>query len=369
MPNYEIREATSEADRAAVFTLRYQLYVEEQGLFGDHADHERRWLTDEQDARAAIWLAECDGEVVGTVRLLWGADQFGRALCETFDIAAFTDIVDERDMAIGSRMLVRTEHRQGPLVLLLVLHILEAVVERGIEVIFGESEPHLVNRWSGIGFRPFGLYEHPVNGTLVRLALLPSDYEYAAQLNSPVAPVLKKWSKQSDARARLVERLSHSQRVISERRERDRFWAEVEGAVSREQLGQLLGDLSESELGALLDNSYALDCDAGSTLIRKGHVSRTLYVLLTGTLIVRDEGEMIAEVGEAGAVLGEVAFFSASERISDVVAGPGGARVLALSGRNLESLIAEQGAAAAKFLLSLTRGLCSKLRERSRLGG
>ncbi|MCP4661574.1 MAG: hypothetical protein GY856_39745 [bacterium] len=48
-------------------------------------------------------------------------------------------------------------------------------------------------------------------------------------------------------------------------------------------------------------------------------------MMLTGSLVVRDEGEVIVEVEDPGAVLGEVAFFSSSERMSDVLAGSRGA--------------------------------------------
>ena len=47
MKNIEIRRAESESDRAAVYRLRYELYVEGQGLFHDVADHEGIAILDE----------------------------------------------------------------------------------------------------------------------------------------------------------------------------------------------------------------------------------------------------------------------------------------------------------------------------------
>jgi CRP-like cAMP-binding protein len=157
-----------------------------------------------------------------------------------------------------------------------------------------------------------------------------------------------------------------SNTVISESRDRERFWTEVEALLSREQLCQRLGGLSPEELQTLLESSQAIVCEPGDVLIRKGHVSRTLYILLTGRLFVRDEGEVIAEVDEPGSILGEVAFFSASERMSDVITSSKGAKVLALSEAAIRNMIGAHGSGAAKFLLALTRGLCGKLLERSR---
>lgn len=367
MNNYAIRLASSDADRACAYSLRYELYVEHQRLFSDVADHEQRWLRDKADDHAAIWVAELEGEVVGTGRLHWGKElPFDAEVRETFDVDAFTDIIEESEIGVASRLLVRPAHRDTLVSVLLVVNMMQAVVERGTELVLADCEPHLVNTWIRLGFRPFGLCEHPTNGTLVRLALIAGDYEYTRSLGSPLAPVMKKWSKAGDSPQRLAARVSKSQRIVSEMKDREQFWAAVEQTVSLEQLAGLLGDLSVEELNALLGNSLALDCDPESALIRKGHASRTLYVLLTGSLEVWDEGRKIVEVEAPGEVLGEVAFFSGSERMSDVLAGTRGARVLALSERNLQKLIQTQGAGAAKFLLMLTRGLSNKLRERSR---
>lgn len=361
-----IRKAIEQADREAAFNLRYELYVAQQGLFGDTADHEHRWLCDPLDEHAVIWVVDDGGDILGTSRLCWGGQgRFDHEMREAFDVDSFTDIVDETEIAVGSRLLVKPDHRQSMIPALLVAAMMEELTARGTELLLGECEPHLLNTWTRIGFRAFSLVEHPTNGTLVRLGLVCGDLEHMRAIGSPLAPIVERRTKVSYAPRRLAARLAKSQRVVSEAKDRDQFWATVEETLPLDRLALLLGGLSPSELDALLGNSHALDCDPGAVLIRKGHASRTLYVLLTGSLEVRDEGRKIADVTEHAAVLGEVAFFSGSQRISDVKAGAEGARVLALSERNIKQLIATQGAGAAKFLLMITQGLCKKLRERA----
>ena len=68
MSDYDIRLADTDDDRAAAYRLRYELYVEQQGLFGDVADHGRRWLTDERDEHAILSVAEAQG-----VRVFFGS--------------------------------------------------------------------------------------------------------------------------------------------------------------------------------------------------------------------------------------------------------------------------------------------------------
>lgn len=366
MSDYDIRPPRDEAERLAAYRMRYDLYVTGQGLFGDTADHERKILTDAADEHAFMIVAVHEGKVVGTARFVQGGgDHFTDEDHETFDVQFFTKLVDEREIGIGSRLLVDPDHRNSPLPALLISRLFEELVEQGIEVLLADCEPHLVNKWSGLGFRPYGMCEHPTNGTLIRLALISGDTKYFKNVRSPLLPVASKWTKDGFTPRRLAGLLARSQRVVSEAKDSELFWAAVEDTLSLEQLAALLGGLNVAEFDALLGNSHALDCDPGAALIRKGHASRTLYVLLTGTLEVRDGDRHLADVTEPGAVVGEVALFAHSKRTSDVVAGEHGARVLALSERNIKALIEAQGVGAAKFLLTLTRGLSCKLVERA----
>jgi CRP-like cAMP-binding protein/ribosomal protein S18 acetylase RimI-like enzyme len=368
MTDYDVRLAIARADRAAAFELRYRLYVEDQGLFVDVADHERRWLCDPLDEEAAIWVARVGDEVVGTIRLVRGGDgRFDHDTREIFDLETFDGVVDEREIAVASRLVVMPEHRDGPLAKLLLTQAVAQAIERELELVVGECEPHLLDTWIRIGMRPYGLSEHPVNGTRVRVAFVLGDEEHVRRLDSPLAPIVIHHDRGDRTPTRLREVIrSNQQQVISETEGRARFFDTVERAVARAELARRLGELTDDELEALLAEGHALDCEAGAMLIRKGHVSRTLYVLLAGSLVVRDEGETIAELCDAGDILGEVAFFTDGERISDVLAGSDGARVLALGERSLKALVQTQGTGAAKLLLAITRGLCDKLRQRAK---
>ena len=65
----QFRFAESEEDKIAVYRLRYELYVEDQGLFLAEADHENRWLTDTYDAFSDIAMAEDNGRLIGSMRI------------------------------------------------------------------------------------------------------------------------------------------------------------------------------------------------------------------------------------------------------------------------------------------------------------
>lgn len=364
----QIRLAISEEDHAAIYRLRYELYVEDQGLFRNEADHERRFLMDELDARSQLILAEVEGDIAGTARLTSGLDgPLPDDIRETYDIARFRGILEEEDIAVGTRLLLRHEHRGGDMAYRCIARMLELAVEQDIDLILGNCETHLVNNYMKLGFRPYGgLYNHPENGMLVRVALVTGDHEHLAKLKSPLLPIARR--QPTPAPREKVERICSA--LASDAAARSKFdttTIDYVGEVSEslrdgERLCGIMDTLSLEEARALLDMSHILRCSEGDAIIRKGHVSRTLYMLLSGSLDVRDEEGLVAHLEERGTLVGEVAFFSAGGRMSDVVAAEDGTRVLALSDRVLRQLISDRGPVAAKFLHFVACGLAEKLR-------
>ncbi|MEM7483508.1 MAG: GNAT family N-acetyltransferase [Acidobacteriota bacterium] len=366
-PDFDLRWATTEDERAAVYRLRYELYVADQGLFTDVADHARRWLTDEYDAVSRVALAEIDGEVVGTVRVTFGDEAaFSDGARHEYDFARFAGVVDEGDIGIITRFLVRKEYRgNGILSFQLLWKAFECCAVHGLELLLGTCEAHLMNRYRTLGFQPYGkLYNHPTSGALVPIAIVFGDLAHMQRIGSPMASAIARRTKPHDEVDAILPLVRSEERAIKSRgHDAESHW----NAIFRWLAGLpgILGDLTQDEASVLLAKSHILDCQPGDAIILKGHVSRTLYILLEGTLEVQDQGQTVATVNDRGALVGEVAFFTAGQRMSDVVTGSEGARVLALSAGNLQEIIRSYGPMAAKFLHYAARGLCEKLLERA----
>lgn len=366
----DIRFASTEDERAAIYRLRYELYVEEQGLFRDKADHGRRWLTDADDRAGRLLLAEVDGKVVGTTRINWAGDApLSAENRETYLIERFEARIDPRDIVVGTRLLVRSEHRGGALAFQLFWRGFEFAAERNVELALGNCEPHLVGNYRRLGWRPYGgLCNHPTNGVLVRVAFTLGDLDGLRAMRSPVVGALRGRTRGPEAVAGLKALLTEEPAVASLEEEPDAFWGEIERLISADEggLGALVDGLSRDEAAVLLAKSHLLRCQPGVALIRKDQAARTLYILLAGSLEIVDQGRRLAVVERPGAALGEVAFLTGARRIADVVAGPEGAVVLALSDRVLREIIESHGPVAAKFMTHIARGLSEKLIERAR---
>lgn len=361
-----IRLATTAEDRAAVYRLRYELYVEDQRLFLDKADHERRWLSDAYDPAARIFLAEVDGRVVGTSRIVLGSEsELTPATRETYDLDRFLGVVAERDLAVITRLVVRPELRGGELAFRLLEACYASAARQGAELILGNCEPHLMSHYLPLGCRPYGpLENHPTNGARVRFAVVTGDFEHLRRIDSPMLPALALRTRPTDAVPAILEAMSEGAAVTAEGlADPETYRAEVARHLDRGdgRLSGALADFTTGELNLLLSRSQLMTCRPGDTLYYRDHAAHTLYVLLAGSLDEHNAPGPARRQLEPGTLVGTEALvstghFSTGRRESDVAAGPHGARVLALNLRVVRHVVAAHIALEAKIRRAARHG-------------
>jgi CRP-like cAMP-binding protein/predicted GNAT family N-acyltransferase len=362
----QVRFARTEEEREAVYRLRYATYVEEMHLYTSQADHARRWLADAEDATAHLLYAEVEGQVVGTARLhLGGEDAIPPALATRFALERFVPLVAREQVCVVGRFMVRRDMRGTAVPYRLIQENIRFQLERGMELAFCDCQPHLLNLYMSLGFRPYlGTYDHPEFGVMVPLVLVLRDREHLEWVGSPLRSLLPADMPASEVPGRVAPLLEKVRGVLSQEiTDPDQYWREVHGMLGHSRPPVFAG-LSEQELQAVLASSHVIQCAPGDYLIRRGQVARTVFVVLGGTLEVRDGERVVAEVVE-GDVLGEVAFLLSTPRISDVCATGSGAHVLCLSEKSLRALIDSSSRAAALLLLNLSRALAVKLVQRA----
>lgn len=353
-----IRLAETGEDRERAFRFRYRIYCEQQHLFLDIADHERKWLHEIDDRDALIWLAEEGGETVGTLRANVGVrGTFSEELRRTFDLDRFVAVAGAGRIAVLSRFIVAPHLRGGAVSGGLMAYAAQYGIERRMDIVFCDCEPHLVDLYRRIGFRPFKpLYNHPTSGLLVPLVLLLGDRDHLVRMDSLLLSLIP------DDFPRTVEpsllELVGSDAVRSP--DTSLFAAlETRSSDGAESPATLLEGLTSDERERLLTRSNVLDVRAGDALIRAGHVSRTVYVVIDGTFQIT-VGERVVGVAVPGEFFGEIALLLDATRSAEVCAASDG-QVVAVSDRVLQRLIDDEPVIASKVLLNFSRGLARKL--------
>ena len=360
-----ITPATSEADREAVYRLRYEIYVEEMNRYGSIADHDGRRLVEADDAWSRLYLARDGDRVVGTMRLTWGGDgRFTDRLIEQYDLAPFLAEVAADQVVIGERFMVAKDYRGGDLVFRHFRALIEFVNERRIQLMFGDSEAHLLNLYQGMGFRTYTTKN--VNsaeaGYLIPLLMVTEDTGYLRDIGSPLADVFVDFGDDARVPDCVARLLAQGSAVLSAHQLAvESYRSAIESALSLAETPVTLFDgLSDAQVQRCIGKSNVIACRRGDGIIKQGNVAQNMYVVLSGTLEIRD-GERLVGVSGAGDIIGEVAFLLESQRSMDVYAATDDTRVLSLSERTIKKIIDEDSEAAARLLLNVAKMLCYKL--------
>ncbi len=360
-----IRPAETDRDRDAVYRLRYRVYVQEMNRYGSIADHETQRLVEPDDARSRLYLAGDGEEAVGTMRLTWGGDgPFGERHVAQYDLEPFLAEVPPEQIIIGERFMVSKPWRGGELIFRLFRTYLKFVNEKRIQLIFGDCEPHLLNLYQGLGFRTYTRknVNSPETGYLIPLVMIPHHLDYMRAIASPLGQVLKDFGAEARVPDCVPRLLAQGSAVLSQRLvPGETYFRDVRSTLSLAESNVLLFDgLGEGQVQRCLGKSSVIECRKGDRLIKKGNVAQNMFVVLSGTLEVRD-GDTVVAFSGAGDIVGEMAFLLESPRTLDVYAATDDVRVLSLSESVVKKMIQEDPASAATVLLNLSKMLCHKL--------
>ena len=188
-----------------------------------------------------------------------------------------------------------------------------------------------------------------------------------SEIGAPQANSVKDFG--ADARIpECVDRLiNDSGSVLSQRLAApSSYWGEVRGALGELGDSQLhpLDGLSEKVLIRSLGKSSIIECRAGDRVLKKGGVARNMFVVLDGTLEVKDGDTLIRVLG-AGDIIGEVAFLLERPRTMDVYAATDDTRILSLSESEIRKIIDSDPEVAARLMLNVSKMLCRRIYNNS----
>ena len=352
---FVIRLTRDESEREKAYRLRYDVYVEELGVYGHQADHERRLLTDETDEGSDVFVALAGEAAIGTARLTHGAQRpLPDWMRDDYELDRFAGLVPEERMCLATRFMVRREYRGTTVPVEIIAALVRRAAEFDVDLLFADCEPHLLTMYAMLGFRPYcGMFVDDNGDLFVPIACLAHDREHFEAINSPLlAWVGDKMDPggRSASPAQILERcdLNPPVQPVAE-----------EIVATLHELGGIFDGLQVDEVAGIVKGSHVIELEPRSPLIRPGNRSRNAYAILEGTL---EAGEGARSMGP-GETVGEVALLTRGERSMRVVAGPQGARVLTLSERTMRGLIESHSRAAAVILYNLARTLASRLAD------
>jgi CRP-like cAMP-binding protein len=362
-----VHKAETQREREAVYRFRYQVYVEEL-KYGYVADHERRWLKQDEDDQPGTTLlyTGTPEEVTSTVRVrAWAAGQVPPAVFQAISLERFPGVEGLGVSHIGRLMIRRT--LRGKLVLpsLLAAGYELLAGEKGADLAFLDCVPGIVRYYRQLGARPYG-------GRLVDLGYSPgiplvivlSDEAHLRRSGSIVAPLVRKYfgpGKRPPLDLAPLKHLFESDAVPVEF-DLERVWTALQDRLlaSDQQTPTFVDSLPPRALRRLASSGYLLNLEAGALVTQEGIGQREMFVILEGGCEVEAGGRRIALL-EKGDLFGEVAFFSETGERTATVRALTACRLLVLRQRFLDELLEQDPAAAYQLVLNVGRIMAERL--------
>jgi hypothetical protein len=350
------RAVTAE-EIAEVQRLRYRVYVEELGRYRSAADEASGRLVEPEDEHSWNFFVRDGGDLVSASRLTWGGAGFSDRQIEQYELAPFLAELPADVVAVAERFAVVPSYRGANLLEQIIEYNRPFVEPHGIRVVISCCEPHLLSMYLAMGQRPYATrnINSPEAGYLIPLVNFVPDVDAlrgvghhtrSGELPACVERVL--------AQAGTIRSQSLSEPAS--------YWDEIHetlDALHAQRISAFDG-FTDAEAQRCVARSNVIECAAGDRVLKAGGSARNIFVVLDGTLEVRDEGRIVG-VLSAGDAFGEMAFLLERPRAFDVDAAADHTRILSLSEGALRKMIAEDSAVAAKLLLNVSKMLCVRL--------
>lgn len=362
-----VHEAKTEAERAAVYRLRYEVYLEELGKTEETADHENRRLRDpeDDDPDTVILYAGSAEKPTGTARLqVWRPGRIPPRDAEMLSTHLFAGI-ENLTTGISGRLIARNDARGSLMVPALIFAGYRTFVEHGGQMNFAWCAPGLVHSYRRLGYRTYtSRLIHYDDGVRVPLVAVPSDLSWFERMHSPLTPFVR---QSFGPGKRPVLDLTPFQGLFDVAHQAVEADPEIVCHALAQELQHaeagtvpLLDKLTERSIQHLAKEGFLMEVDQGDLVTREGLVEREIYVVLEGSFALENDGRTL-RVATPGDVMGWVSFFLDSGRRVVSIRALSQGRLFVLRRKFLDDLEKSDPALAYRLLFNLSRVMASQM--------
>lgn len=367
-----VRFAETEEELHASYQLRYKVYVEGMGRLKDKGDHDLKLLRDEHDSVARAIVAIKNGIAVGTLRLFWGGDApFNKSLIEAYHLEPFQKTLDDREICIIERLMVDEKHRGSAIALQMYKLVWDFSIKNHIEAGFLDCEPHHLNSYLKLGFRPFAkTYSYPGIGLVIPMMYIPGDYEHLKLVGSPFSLLTKDGEYKHTAQ--LLEMIKHGSGILPKTEsDKEDYLRQIytDSRLLSNDKPKIFDSLSDAEIDQIIAKSIIIKCGRGDHVIEANNAAKTMFVLLSGFVEVRRSSGELQAIISPGEVIGEIAFFLHVPRSASIVAATDDVKILSLDEPSMNRLLKYDSSLANKVLMNLCRSLCFRVINNAEMSG
>lgn len=220
--------------------------------------------------------------------------------------------------------MVAEKHRGSTTTLRMYKEVMHFVLDQQVEVVLLDCEPHHLNSYLKLGFRPFAeSYSYPGIGLVIPMVLVTGDYEHLKRVGSPFSMLTKEDDFNHCLHTeQILEKIGHGVNVISQATSNPTDFLKQIYANPKlldNPIPKIFDHLSEDEVQRVIEKSHIIECSLGDHIIDHHNSAKTIFVLLSGAIDVRRNDQLIAIV-TPGDMIGEIAFFLHMPRSASIIA-------------------------------------------------
>jgi len=362
----QILPAGTDELKNAIYRLRYEIYIDELKKFRDIANNEQQLFSEPEDTQSRMIYASENNKVIATSRCTLGSDNpLPPRMIDQYSLNLFLNELPQAAIAIIEHTLIARDFRSIDLFFTLYANWMHLCNELRVQLVFTSCNPQMLNWFQGLGFRTYSKTNvHQQRGDfLIPLVLVVEDIHFLQHIHSPLLEFLHDFENDNHIPNCLDKIIAEGSAVKSyELTSPTRYWGEVYNSLNKVAGLHIAAfdDFNAGEMAACLAKSNIITCQAGDHLVVKNSKSENLFVVLEGTLEVRD-GDTVIAVFTPGDVFGEMAFLLKQARSKDIYAVTNGTKVLSLNETMLQQLIRTEPAIAAKLLMNIAKMLCLRI--------
>ncbi len=365
-----VKLATTQKEREAIYRFRYEVYVEELNRDYPDADHERKWLRDEddlQDYALNLYMGPLD-QIVAVVRVLvWPGGTVPEKYHRMFSMDIIPGIEDLVTCEIG-RLMIRPSLRGKSIFPTLMDAMYEHLVARDVALCFLYCVPGLVKHYrKTIGARPYGGHLIPAgSSTGIPLMVIVSGSKYFAACGATFAEVSRKYFGPGQRPELDISPFRHVLEgdSVPVNLDETAVWTEFKHHLLEDEssMPTVMSSLAPESIKTLTSSGFTLDLSRGDVVARSGTEEREVYIILSGVFEVVDQGQRLA-ILEKGDLFGEIAFFTEAGQRSASVRALGDAQLLVLRRSFLEELNHSDPAAGFQILMNMGRVMAMRIMD------
>lgn len=341
----KVKVATSREELEAIWRFRYEVYIEELKRNYPNADHDLRWLRDDDDESphaVNLYTGPLD-HIVGVQRLLvWPPGEVPESYHKLFSMDVFPGI-EEAVVAEAGRLMIRPTARGTDVFPRIVNAMRDVWAQRGVEMCFLYCVPGLVKHYRvTLGARPYDGRLIPAGfGVGIPMVVIASEQQgfdtCGETASEPAAPKLDTSTKAGFD----VSRFSHVLEgdSVPVKLDESAVWDQFQRQLLQDESARpaFLSSLPAETVKRLTSSGFILHPSPGDVIAKAGTEEKEMYVILDGIFEVVSQNRRLA-ILEKGDLFGEIAFFSETgERCASVRAVTTG-EVLVLRRNFLEKL-------------------------------